>query len=113
EMIVLPGHRPESAHLPEQPLHHVVALVRLGRQELAGLLAEIEQNGASLEHRDRRAAARGLMIEDRRDAVVGRHLEKMRLELFSLPDIDRKNLVWRAGLFEKNRDLVAVWRGPI
>src|SRR3977135_330328 len=56
EVVVLPAHRSAPAQLPKQPLDRVVALARIGRQELAGLLGEVEQDRARLEHRDRRAA---------------------------------------------------------
>lgn len=46
EMMVLSRHRPETAHLPHQPLDDIEAFPRLYRQELAGLLRQINQNGA-------------------------------------------------------------------
>ena len=39
--------------------------------------------------------------------------EEVRLELLALADVDREHLVGRAGLFEKDRDFVAVRRGPV
>ena len=53
------------------------------------------------------------MIDHRGNAVVRRDRQKLRLELFALADIDRKNLVRQPGLFEEHRDLVAVRRGPV
>jgi hypothetical protein len=50
---------------------------------------------------------------DRRNAVVRRDAEELRLELVALGDVDRENLVFQPGLFEKHRDLVAVRRGPV
>jgi hypothetical protein len=35
------------------------------------------------------------------------------LELIALADVHRNDFVRQAGLFEKNRDLVAVGRGPL
>ena len=34
EMVILSGHRPETAHLPERPLDRIVAAVEIGGQEL-------------------------------------------------------------------------------
>ena len=109
----LAGHRPEPAHLPERPLQRVVAAVEIGGQKLAGLLGEILQHRAGLEDRDRLAAALWLVIDHRRNAVVRRDREELRLELIALADIDRENLVLQPGLFQKDRDLVAVRRGPV
>ena len=53
EMMHLPRHRPEAAHLPHQPFIDRDALDQRPGQELAGLLAEIEQDRAGLEHADR------------------------------------------------------------
>jgi hypothetical protein len=53
------------------------------------------------------------MIEDRRNAVVRRDLEKVRLELFSLANGDRENFVRQPGLFEEYRNLIAVRRCPV
>src|SRR5215204_6436913 len=53
------------------------------------------------------------MIDHRGNAVVGRDRQKLRLELFALADVDRKDLVGKPGLFEEHRDLVAVRRSPV
>src|SRR2546423_10917732 len=53
------------------------------------------------------------MIDHRRNTVVRRDRQKLRLELFALADVDRKDLVTEPGLFEEHRDLVAVRRGPV
>ena len=56
EVTGLAGHRAEVADLPEQPLVHLDAARDSRRVELAGLVAEILQDGARLEDRDRPAA---------------------------------------------------------
>ena len=112
-MMVLPGHRPESAHLPERPLDRVVTAVDVGGQEFSGLLGEIQQHRAGFEDRDRFASAPRLVIDHRGNAVVRRDRQKLRLELIALADVDREDLVFQPGLFEKHRDLVAVRRGPV
>src|SRR5262245_52106111 len=60
EVMVLPRHRPEVAHLPEGPLDHVIAAVEIGGNELVGLLGELKQDGGELEARYPLAAACGL-----------------------------------------------------
>ena len=42
-----------------------------------------------------------------------RDLQELRLELVALADVDRENPVTEPGLLEKDRDLVAVRRGPV
>src|SRR6266436_5218403 len=113
EVMVLPRHRTEPAHLPERPLNRVVTAVDVGRKEFAGLLRQIQQHRAGFEDRNRLAAALRLMIEHRGNAVVGRDRQKLRLELVALADVDRENLVFQPSLFQKHRDLVAVRRGPV
>jgi hypothetical protein len=113
EVIVLPGHRTKAAHLPEQPLDRLGAAAQVVADEFAGLVGEIEQNGAGLEHRDRCAAAGRIVVDDGWDAVVRRHRQELRLELLTLADIDRDELVRQSGFFEENRDFVAVRRGPV
>lgn len=45
------------------------------------------------------------MIDDRRDAVVRGDFQKVGLELLTLTDIDRVNLVGQAGFFEEQEIL--------
>ena len=112
-MIVLAGHRTEPAHLPEQPLEHLVARAQILAEELAGLFREVEQDRARLENRDRLAAVGRRVIDDGGNAVVRRYRQKVRLELFAFADVDWDNIVLQSGLFEKNRYLVTVRRGPV
>jgi hypothetical protein len=53
------------------------------------------------------------VIDHRRNPIVGRNRQKLRLELIALADDDRENLVLQVGLFEEDRYLVAVRRGPV
>jgi len=48
-----------------------------------------------------------------RECGCWRDRQKLRLELVALADVDRENLVFQPGLFQKHRDLVAVRRGPV
>jgi hypothetical protein len=43
--MILTRHRAESPHLPEQPFHHLYPVAEPNRQVLAGLLAEVQQDG--------------------------------------------------------------------
>src|SRR3954447_19614431 len=49
EVMVLPRHRAQPAHLPESPLDRVVAAKEIGGEKLAGLIGEIQQHRAGLE----------------------------------------------------------------
>ena len=53
------------------------------------------------------------MVDNRRDLVVGRDLQKLRLELVSLPDIDEVRLVGQAALLQHDGDFPAIRRGPV
>jgi hypothetical protein len=53
------------------------------------------------------------MVDDRRDAVVGGDFQEIRLELLALADVDRMYLVGQAGLFEEQRDFMAVGGGLV
>src|SRR6476620_11329946 len=59
----LAEHRTDAAHLEHHPLDRLVATRRIGRNELAGLVGEIEQDRARLEQRQR-PAARAVRVED-------------------------------------------------
>ena len=41
EVMVLAGHRPQTAHLPEQPLQGVDAAAQIPRKEAAGFFREV------------------------------------------------------------------------
>src|SRR5262249_19194240 len=112
-MMVLSRHRPEPGHLPEQPFYNHDTVAEGMRQELAGFLREVDENGAGLEHRNRFAAVLRVVIDDRRHAVVRRKGPELRPELLALADIHRYDPVRQPGLLEKDRDLVAVRRRPI
>ena len=111
--MILPEHRPEAAHLPEQPFYRLRPAAQIARKKLAGLLGKILENRAGLEHVERPFAVGRFMIHDRRYAVVRRNREKLRRKLIAFTDIDRLDLIGETGLFQKDRDLVAVRRGPV
>jgi hypothetical protein len=78
----LTGHRPDAAHLPEQPLVNFNARAFVRRIELPGLAAEILQDRTGFEDRDGTPAGT-LRIDDRRHAVVRGDLQEVRIELFT------------------------------
>src|SRR5262249_49126263 len=90
-----------------QPFGHAVALELVGRQQLAGLLGEIEQDRARLHQAEIVVA-----IDDRRNAVVRADLEKLGLELLILADVDRMGLVRDTDLLEHDGGLAAVRGRP-
>ena len=95
--MVLTRHRPEPAHLPEQPLQHLDPAANVGRDELPGLFGKIEQDRPGLENRNRRAAVLWFVIDDGRDAVVRGNRQELRLELITLADVDRDDPVGESG----------------
>src|SRR6266852_2498467 len=113
EMVVLSGHRPQPAHLPEQPLCRSLKAAYILRQEAAGLLGQVRQDGAGLEQADRLAAVSRRGIDDRWHAIVRRDGEEVGLELIAGADVDRVDRVVQPGFLQEHRDLVAVRRGPV
>src|SRR5688572_2580001 len=111
EVVRLPEHRADVAHLEHGPLHHLPALAQVLRQEPAGFRREVEQHRAGFGERER-LAARPVGIDHRRHLVVGRDLEEFGLELVAGADIDRDHAVRGAGLLEHDVNLVAVGRRP-
>ena len=86
---------------------HLVARRAVLRQQLAGLVGEIDHQRAGFHQADA-----GVGIDDRGDAVVRADLEKFRLELFVLADVDRMHRVGQADLLQHDGGLAAVRRGP-
>jgi len=113
EMVVLSGHRSQPAHLPEQPLRHGLPTADVLRQEAAGLLGEVQEDGARLEQADWLAAIARCGIDDRRHSVVRRDGEKVGLELIAGADVDRVDRVVQSRFLQEHRDLVAVRRRPV
>src|SRR4051794_6481270 len=110
-MMHLARHRAKPAHLPHQPFQHRNALDQRSGQELAGLLAEIQQDGARLEHADALPAG-AIGIDDRGNLVVRADGQKFRLHLLALGDVDGKYLVGQPHLLQRDADLAAIRRVP-
>src|SRR6202000_3110383 len=93
-------------------LHDVHAAAQVLRQELAGLLTQIPEHRAGLEHRERTTATRRFLVDDGGDAVVGGDGQELRLELLALADVDLVGAVWDAGFLHEDADLLSVGCGP-
>src|SRR6266849_3753328 len=74
----LPRLGPQIGHLPIEPLLDLDAAALVPWIESAGLAAEILQDRAGLEDRDR-PVARTVVVDDRRHPVVGRDRQELRL----------------------------------
>src|ERR1700733_2361537 len=112
-MVVLARHRPQPAHLPEQPFHDYDAIAQAVRQKSPGFLSEIDEDSARLKNRKRIAAILWAVIDDCRDAIVRGNRQKFRPKLLTLADIDGHDPIRKPGLLKEDRDLVAIRRGPI
>src|SRR3546814_19193548 len=86
EMVVLPRHRAQPAHLPHQPLHRIDLLARGVAEKTAGLVGEIDENRTRFEHADGRTAIGGIVIDDRGHPVVGGDFQEIGLELVAGTD---------------------------
>ncbi|MNT28961.1 hypothetical protein D3C72_1646810 [compost metagenome] len=65
----LAEHRADAAHLEHHPLQRLVASRRVGRDELAGLAGQVDQDGAGFKQGQRRAVG-PVGVEDGRNLVV-------------------------------------------
>jgi hypothetical protein len=76
-------------------------------EELAGLLGEVDENGAALEHGE----VVGLAVDDRRDPRVGVDGAEPRLLLIALRQREGVERVGEGHLLEGDGDLVTVGGG--
>src|SRR5215472_5722713 len=106
-MMHLAGHRAKAAHLPHQPLEHRHLTPQIGRPELAGFCAEVDQDRAGLEDANW-CAPRANGVDDRRNLVVWADFREGGGELLSLADVYRLDGVGQAHLFQRDADLAAV-----
>ncbi len=84
EVPVLARHGAEPAHLPEEPLRHHRAAAQVLGPQAAGLLCNVLQHRARFEDRERLAAIGRIVIDHRRDLVVGRNGEVRGRKLLAL-----------------------------
>src|ERR1700722_19100762 len=102
--------RADAGDLEHQPLHDVISLRHVGRPESSGLLAEIHQDRAGLEH-GIGLAARAIAVDDHGNFRVRIDLDEIGSVLLALPHIDEMLLVGQLGLLEHNVDLLHVRAG--
>ena len=76
---------PDSADALVTAFERFDSGARLCRKEPAGFLSEIEQDAAGFEHRDR-LPVRTVVIDNRRDLVVGVNFQELRVELPALAE---------------------------
>ena len=107
EVMHLAEHRAGAAHLPHQPFEHAIMRFACFRQKLAGLVGEIDEDRAGFHQADA-----GVAIDDRGDAIIRADLQKFRLELLVLADVDRMHRVRQLHLLERDGGLAAVGRRP-
>ena len=107
EVMHLAEHRAGTAHLPHQPLDDAIARVARFRQQLAGLVGEIDQDHARLHQRDV-----VLAVDDRRDSIVWRDLQKVGCELLVFRDVDGVHRIGQTEFFQCDGDLAAIRRRP-
>jgi hypothetical protein len=72
---------------------------------------QIEQDGAGFKQAQRATAVGGSVVNDRRDLVVRRDREKLRMKLFPFADIHPNEAIGQLRFFEEERDFVAVGVG--
>ena len=102
-------HRTRAAHLKHQPLDHEVARRRLSRHQHPRLLGQMHENGARFEHRVR-GAARPVMIDNRRNLVVGTDLHVLGLVLIARAHINTVHPIRELYLLEHDGGLTTVRR---
>ena len=97
EVHALAAEGPDARGDEHQPRQHRPAVLRR-RQELAGLLRQVQQDRVAVEH-GRRA------VHDHRHLGVRVQRRERRQVLLALARVDRDGLVGQGGLFEEERDL--------
>src|SRR6516225_8641153 len=115
EVAELPGHWAEIADLPEQPLQALLAAAPALGHEPPGPLGEMDQDRTRFEHWERPVAELlgGVVVDDRRHALVRADRQKFRLELVAATDVDRDHAVFETACLEHDRNLPAVRRRPV
>src|SRR6185437_9714447 len=97
-------------HLPHHPLDDARPPAHIRREKAPGLLREIDQDRAGLEHRERLAAVGRPMVDDGRDPVVRADRQELRAKLFAGADVDGDDPVGEPQLLQHDRDFPAVRR---
>ena len=97
EVMHLAEHRPRAAHLPHQPFDGAVARLAGLRQQLAGLVGEIDQDRAGF-HQAHPVVA----VDDRRNAIVRADFQEFGLELLVLADVDGVDGIGQSHFLERD-----------
>ena len=92
EDIGLPHHRSDAAHLEHQPLHDERAPLRVPRHQPPGLLREVDEDRARLEHDEVAFVA----IDDHGNAAVRIECEEPVLPLLERGEVDHAHAVRQA-----------------
>ncbi len=109
-MVRLPKHRSGASHLKKEPLEGRVSRGASLGEQLAGLVGEVDENGARFEDRLGRAAC-AVVVDDGRDLVIGADTQEVRRELLASAQIDHAHLVGEAELLERDGDFETVGGG--
>ncbi|MNN39883.1 hypothetical protein D3C81_1539380 [compost metagenome] len=105
----LAEHRADRRHLEEDPLQGLIARRRIGGQEAAGLLGQIDKDGPGFEQ-GQRLAARTVGINDSRDLAVGVQRQIVGRPGLVLTDVHQMRLIGQTQLLQQDGDLHAIGR---
>ena len=96
EMAEAAAEEGRAAHLPHQPATGRRCARRVGGQEGAEFLGEVEQDGAAFEHA--LGVRRVRAVEQGGDLAVGIERDEAAAELVAFADVDQPGVIFRAGV---------------
>src|SRR3977135_4540306 len=105
-MMQLADHSADMRHLKHDPLQRREPFARIIRNEAPRLLGEVDQDGARLGECER-STARTVGIDDGRDLAVRIYLQKCRIALLALAQIDWNELIAEPELLQHDVQLVS------
>lgn len=97
------------ANLEKDPLDAFVALDGVGGQQFAGLLRQIDQDGARFHDRDQ-LSTWSLRVDDGRNLRVGADRFELGRVLIALENVDQMGVVIESELLQSHGNLDAVGR---
>ena len=109
EVLVLAEHGSDMANLEKDPLDAFIALDGVCGQELAGLLRQIDQDGARFHDRNQ-LSTWSLRVDDGRDLRVGVDRFELGRVLIALEDVDQMGVVVEPEFLQRHGNLDAVGR---
>src|SRR5664279_642927 len=95
--------------VPPQPFQYRDARLQVARKELAGLLAQVDENRARFENADWFSAG-PFRIDNRRNLAARADLQEFGLELLPLAKIDDLDGVRKRHFLQGNADLATIRR---